>query len=95
MNRRVLFLVMLACCFSVTLAQAQDTPAEGVLLRLVHGGDFLPRGTAIVVLVDQGEIEPDASLLPRFLAPDAYAVTLVDLSLERRVVDVLAGAPAV
>ena len=70
--KHVLVGLLLGSLFGVAPGAAQDTPAEGVVLRLVHGGDFLPRGTALVVLVDQGEIEPGASLLPRFLAPDAY-----------------------
>ena len=70
--KHVLVSLLLGSLFGVAPGAAQDTPAEGVVLRLVHGGDFLPRGTAIVVLVDQGEIEPGASLKPHFLAPDAY-----------------------
>ncbi|MCH8960089.1 MAG: hypothetical protein IH820_01845 [Bacteroidetes bacterium] len=70
--KHVLVSLLLGSLFGVAPGAAQDTPTESVPLRLVHGGDFLPRGTAIVVLADQGEIEPGASLQPRFLAPDAY-----------------------
>ena len=53
----VLVGLLLGSLFGVAPGAAQDTPAESVPLRLVHGGDFLPRGTTIVVLADQGEIE--------------------------------------
>ena len=66
--------LLLGSLFGVTLSAAQDTgqSPEGISLRLSHGGDFLPRGTALVVLMEQQGAEPGTPLQPRFLAPDAY-----------------------
>ena len=68
----VFVFLLLGSLFGVAPGLAQDTPAESVPLRLVHGGTFLPQGTTIVVLTDPSEGEPGATLQPRFLAPDAY-----------------------
>ena len=70
--KHLLVYFLLGSFFGVASSSAQDTPAESVPLRLVHGGDFLPRGTALVVLGDRSGNEPGPSLQPRFLAPDAY-----------------------
>ncbi len=70
--KHLLVYFLLGSLFGVAPGAAQDTPAESVPLRLVHGGDFLPRGTTLVVLGDRSENEPGSSLQPRFLAPDAY-----------------------
>ncbi len=70
--KHLLVYFLFGSLFGVAPGAAQDTPAESVTLRLVHGGDFLPRGTALVVLDDRSGNEPGPSLQPRFLAPDAY-----------------------
>ena len=70
--QHVLVFSLLGSLFVAAPGAAQDPSAASVPLRLVHGGNFLPQGTAVVVLAEQGEAEPGASLQPRFLALDAY-----------------------
>ncbi|MFQ5570461.1 MAG: hypothetical protein ACE5G0_12340 [Rhodothermales bacterium] len=68
-----LFFVVLCVLGAVpSAAQETETRQEDVLLRLAHGGVFLPEGTALVVLADTVAPAPDAIIQPRFLAPGTY-----------------------
>ncbi len=67
-NKLVITLAAIACTFVAANAVAQD----GVSLRGVYQGTFLPEATEIVVLQRAVGIEQDGRAQPEFMARDAY-----------------------